>query len=161
MPLRQAEGQPVLTQVVADRDLSAERIPTPLYVQLIQVVGVGLHQDRHGEARQPQRISDALLVAEVRQADEDAVDAVAVAAEELGTRHGVLPGFYGAELGVVLSEKDDVELERRAERQDVAARLGDERVGKEIAIADDDCERTLGHLPLLSKLQLTTRLTTE
>ena len=138
MAVGQAERQAVLAQIVADRDLSAERIPAPLDVQLIEIVGIPLHQHRHEQAGKPQRIRHALLVAEVRQADEDAVDAIAVAAEEVGTGLRMLPGFNRAKLCRVLCEHNDIDFERGAERKDVAARFGDERVGKEIAVADDD-----------------------
>ena len=143
--VRQAERDAVLAQVVADGDLAAERVAPPRHVQLIEIVRIRLHEHRHVEPGELEGVGHALLVAEVRQTDEHAFDAIAVPAEQIGARLGVLPGLDGAELRRLLVEQHAFDVERRAEREQVAASLADELVGKEVPIADDDCKRGAGH----------------
>ena len=106
VPLGQREGEAVLAQVVADRDLAAEGVAAALDVERSQVIRVGLHQDRHIQPGELDRVGHALLVAEVGQADQDAVDLVAVLLEQLGAELGVRVGLHRAELGLVLAQRD-------------------------------------------------------
>src|SRR5215469_16124960 len=44
---RQRVLEPILAQVIADRDLAAECVAPPVQAKLIQVVRTSLHKDRH------------------------------------------------------------------------------------------------------------------
>jgi hypothetical protein len=49
MQAGQGKVKPVLTQVIADRNLAAKRITAPFHVERIQVIRIGLHQNRDSE----------------------------------------------------------------------------------------------------------------
>ena len=61
-------------------------------------------------------------------------------------RLGVLPGLDGPELRGLLVEHDGSMSSACEERQQILPCFGDELVGKEIPIADDDGEGALGHV---------------
>ena len=75
VPLRERVGEAVLAQVAADRDLAAEGVAAALEVEMGDVVRIGLDEDGHVQTGQPHRVGDTLLVAEVGQHDDDALDA--------------------------------------------------------------------------------------
>jgi hypothetical protein len=83
-------------------------------VKLLEIVRIRLHQDGHIKRRKLQRVGHALLVAEVRQTDEDALDALPVTAEEIGTGLRMLPGLDGPELRRLFVEEDGLDIERGA-----------------------------------------------
>jgi hypothetical protein len=146
VPFGEGERNPVLTQVVADGNLAAERVAAPLDGELAQIIRAGLHQHRHVERRQPQHVRHALFVAKVGQADEHALDAIAVPAKQLGARLRVLPGFNRAELGFVLAEDDRLDIERLKQRDQIATGFRHELIGEEVAVADDHGQRVGCHL---------------
>ena len=83
----------VLLEVVAGRHLAAEAVAAVADGHQSGRVGRGLHQHGHVEVGQAQRVGDGALVAEIRQRDDDAVDLVAVALEEVGADGGLRCGF--------------------------------------------------------------------
>ena len=129
-----------LHQVVAHGNLAAIGIAPAGGGELGQIVGVALDEHRHIKLGQFERVGYALFVAEVRQADEDAVDFTGVPAEEFGAFAGVGMGLDAAELGVGFGELDGFDAEFGEEGGDVPARLGDELVGEKVAVAVDDAE---------------------
>src|ERR1017187_7558771 len=90
---REGKLHPILAQVIADRDLPAERIPPPLQSELVKVIGAGLHQDWTTQFTQSQSIGNALFVAKVRQADEHTVDSLFLLTQDVTTYHRILPGL--------------------------------------------------------------------
>jgi hypothetical protein len=78
VPPGEREGVAVLPQVVADRDLAAEAVAAARRVEAAEVVRLGLDEDRHPQPALAQRLHHRLLVAEVGERDEHAVDAVGV-----------------------------------------------------------------------------------
>ena len=63
-------------------------------------------------------------------------------AEQIGAGLRVLPGFDAAELGLVLAEHRPASMSSDWNSDDeIAARFGDQLIGKEVAIADDDRQR--------------------
>ena len=127
----------VLVQVVAHRNLAAEGIAAAFDVELVKAVRVGLYEDRHIEARQLDRVRDTAFVTEVRQRDEDAVDAVGVLPEEFTALLGVIPRFDRAEFGRVFVENHRVNIEFCQHLKDIAPPLADQHIGEEVAVADD------------------------
>lgn len=78
-----------LHKVVADGDLAAERIAAARGRELVQIVWIALDEDGHVQTGHLERVRDALFVAEIREADEDAVDLVAMLLEEGGAFPGI------------------------------------------------------------------------
>ncbi len=71
----------VLAQVVADGNLAAEGVAPAVEAELIEIVGARLHQNRNMRLGQPDGVGDSLFIAKIRQADQDAFDAIAVFAQ--------------------------------------------------------------------------------
>ena len=88
----------VLHHVVAAAHLPAEAVAAHGDGHVVGAVGRGLHQHRHLEAREADRVHDAALFAEVGQSDDDAVDLVGVFLEQLGAALRLSIGFHGAVL---------------------------------------------------------------
>ena len=138
--LGDGERDAVLIEVVGQRNLAAERIPALRHVELVRLVGVRLHQHRHGELRQLDAVGDAAFRRKDRQQDQDAVDAVTVGAEVRRPLLGVVPGLQRAHVRRGLVRDDDLDAQ--------ACKLGDHlaprrqhRLGrKEVARADDQRE---------------------
>jgi hypothetical protein len=147
-----AERDTVLSKIVADRDLAAERVATPLNVELIQIVRTRLHEDRNVQGRKSQDVGDGFLVAEVWQTDKHAVDPVTVLAKQFGTRLRMLPRLHRAELGLVFAEHDRLDFERREQRHEIAPCLRNKLIGEKIAIAKDHCQSMRCHDPIRSVL---------
>ena len=139
--LGQRELDARLHQIVADRNLAAKRVAPPGDAQLVQVVRIGLNQHGHVEPGQFERVGHALFVAEIRQHDEHAVDFVAMPLEQLGALAGIGVRLDAAELRFVGGNHDRPHAARSQQLDDVLAGFGDELIGKEIAIADDDAKR--------------------
>ena len=139
-------GEAVLAQVAAGRDLAAEGVAAALQVEGGDVIGVGLQEDGHIEPGEAHRVGDALLVAEVGQHHEDTLDVLAVRVEELGAELRLAPRLDAAELGGRDIEDDRLQVHRLEQREHVRACLGDEGVGEEVAVADDDAQCCSCHL---------------
>ena len=88
--LERRELHPVLAEDVHDGELAAERVAPELGRHLVQLVRVGLDEDRHAAVLE--RRDGAGLVAEVRQAQDHAAELAAVLAQEVG----VLRALVGA-----------------------------------------------------------------
>ena len=73
----------------------------------------GVHQHRHVQIGQAQRVGDGALVAEVRQRDDHAVDAVAVGAEQVGALARFGARLHRAELAVLRAEDHAARCRRR------------------------------------------------
>ena len=106
MKSRQRIRDTILAQVVAGRHLAAETVAAMQDRHLRSVVGRRLHQHRHVEPRQPQRVGDRALVAEVGQRDDHAVDPVAVLAEQRRAALGFFVGLHRAMFAVFRAEND-------------------------------------------------------
>ena len=65
-------------------------------IELVEFVVAGLDEDRHAELGPVQRVHDAQFVAEIGQANDDAIDLLAVLVEEVGALAGVRHGLDGA-----------------------------------------------------------------
>ena len=90
-----------------------------------------LHQHRHVEAGQPQRVGDRALVAEVRQGHDDAVDPVPVLLEQRGAAFGLVVGFHGAMPALLFGQHDDGRSRRgRAPRSARCARFSPDGPGR-------------------------------
>jgi hypothetical protein len=131
----------VLAQVAGGADLAAEGVAPAGQVERLDVVGVGLQQDGHLQARQPHAVGHALLVTEVGQDHDHALDVCAAAVEEGGTDLRLTPGLDATELGGGLVDDDGLEVHLFEEREDIRARLGHQRIGEELPVPDDDAQR--------------------
>lgn len=80
---------------------------------MARVVGVALDQHRDVEPRKLECIGDSFLVAEVGKHDQDAVDRVAVAAEQFGALLRVGVALDAAELGPRLAQQHGLDAERQ------------------------------------------------
>ena len=111
------EGNAILIEVVADRDLAAECIATAVEVNLVVVVVTGLHKYGHVQFGTEDGIDDTNLVAEVGKTHQDAVNLVAVCAEEFSVLDTVLERLDGARTrrGGILG-KDDIFITFLVER---------------------------------------------
>ena len=78
---RVGERDAVLVEIVGDRELAAEGVAAAGDVDLVDLVVARLQQDRHVELRRVDELHDGDFVAEVRQADDQAVDRVALLRE--------------------------------------------------------------------------------
>lgn len=110
----------------------------PLHAERVEIVWVRLDQHRHVQPRELERLGNALLVAEVRQDDQHAVDLVAPRREELGTPPRLGERLHAAQLAVLLVEHDRLQPGLAEKLQHISPGFADERVGKEVAVADDD-----------------------
>ena len=86
----------VLHHVVAGAHFAAEAVAPRGDGHRVGAVGRGLHQHRNLQTRQPDRIDDAALFAEVGQRDDDAVDLFGVLLEQLGAALRLGVGFHRA-----------------------------------------------------------------
>ena len=102
---RVGEGHAVLVEIVGDRELAAEGVPAALDVDLVDLVIARLKQDRHVEPRLVDEFGDRDLVAEIRQADHQPVDRIALLAKKRRVAARVLARLHRAVL-------------RRIDRQD-------------------------------------------
>ena len=153
---RDAERGVVLVEVVAHRDLAAERVPPPFQVELVQVVRERLHQNRDVQAGELDRLRDALFVAEVRQADQDAVDLAGVLVEQRAALFGVLPRLDRAERGIFRREGHDADTHLVQHGQQAAAAFGDQNIREKVSVANDDAKRDFrrgAHRNLLEPFQ--------
>jgi len=134
---RQAEGDAVLTQVVAQRHLAAEAIAPPLQVHLGRIVRESVNEHRHAQVGEAQRVGDAALVAEVGQRDQHAVNLVAVRAEQLGAGVRFRQALHAAESGVLRAERDDLDALLREHLQHCLAPRFAQMAGEKSPVADN------------------------
>src|ERR1700679_1801590 len=111
MVSRQRKLHAVLPKVVADRDFSAKSVSSALEPKLVKVIRTSLHKDWAGQLTQPQRISNTLLIAKVRQADQYTVNALLPLTQHLSAQHSVLPGLHRAELGLLWCQRNHLDVQ--------------------------------------------------
>lgn len=136
--------QPVLAQVVADRNLAAERVAPPVEAELIEIVRAGLDQNRHAHVAEADRVGHALLIAEVGQADQDSVDPVAIAAQQFAAFLRIGPGLDRAQLRVLRRKPDRFDIDFRKQFDQVATRFADQHVREEVAVSEDHAKSRQG-----------------
>ena len=78
----QGKRDTILPQIVTNRHFAAESIAASLNAELRQVVRISLHQNWDTQSGEFDRVRDALFVAEIRQRDQNALDAVAIRPEQ-------------------------------------------------------------------------------
>ena len=100
-------GNAVLPQVVAGRHLAAEAVAPVGDLHVVGAVGRGLHQHRHLQRGVADSVGDAALFAEVRQRHDDAVDLVAMLAEELRAAARLIRSLHRAEFRLLRRQRDD------------------------------------------------------
>jgi hypothetical protein len=127
---RQRERDVRLLEVVADGNLPAERVAAALDAQGIEIVRVALNEYRHAQAGLLERVGHTLLVPEIGEADQDAVDLVPMGREEIGALARVGIGFDPTELRLLGREHDGADAEGFKEFVEIFAGLADEDVGK-------------------------------
>jgi len=64
----------ILAQIIANRNLSAERIPAICHIEFIQIVRESLYQNRLPQAGQFDGVNNSLFIAEIGQTDQNSVD---------------------------------------------------------------------------------------
>jgi len=141
---REREFDSGLHQVITDGNFSAIGIATARGRKLFQIIGITLDQDGDVQLRHLQRVRDAFFVAEIRQANEDAVDLVSVAAEEFGAFASLGMCFNTTEFRIGLVELDGFNAEFGEALLDVPAGFSDQLVGEKVAVAVDDTENRRG-----------------
>ena len=130
----------VLLQVVADAHLAAEAVAAVGDEHPLRIVRKGVNQHRDVQVGQPQRVSHGAFLAEIRQGDDDAVDAVAVLAKQVGDNLRMRAILHRAVLGLVRRRADHFVPGGRQGRDHLLAPAARQMVGEETAIADDDSE---------------------
>jgi hypothetical protein len=133
----------VLVEVIADGHLAAESVPAVLHVDLVEVVVEGVHQHRNAKLRRLEGPYDALLVAEVRQADDHAVDPCPVGLEERRVLRGVGPRLDGAVGCRFLFGDCDSIAELREHGEQIPPALGRELRAEKSARSHDHAESHL------------------
>ena len=95
MQLRIGEGNTILIEVVANRNLATEGVTTAVEIHLVVLVVASLHQYGHVELGASNGVDDTHLEAEVRQRHDDTVDLITILAEELGALATILHRLHG------------------------------------------------------------------
>ena len=98
---RVGEGDAVLVEIVGDGELAAEGVPAALDVDFIDFVVARLQQNGNVQARFVDEFGNRDLVAEIRQANDEAVDGNALVAKEGRILARVVTGLNRAVLGCV------------------------------------------------------------
>ncbi len=93
---RVGEGDVILIEVVGDRKFAAESVAAAGKVDLVDLIVAGLQQNRDAEPRLADKLHDRDFVAEIRQANDEAVDRFALGAEMFGVAPRVLARLHGA-----------------------------------------------------------------
>ncbi len=76
------------------------------YLHGLFAIGRGLHEDRHLQRGIADGVGDTALVAEVRQGNDDAVDFIAVFAEEIAAAARLFMSFDGTVLRFFRAQRD-------------------------------------------------------
>ena len=113
----EGEGDAILIKIVANRDLATECIATAVEVNLVVVVVTSLHKYGHVQFGTEDGVDDTNLISEVGKTHQDAVNLVAVCAEEFSVLDTVLERLDGARTrrGGILG-KDDIFITFLVER---------------------------------------------
>ena len=93
-------GNAVLSKIIASRHLAAEAVTARSDGHLLRIIRRGLNQYRHTKIGQPQGIGNGPFFAEVGQRNNDAVDPLSIALEQLGTAPRVFPRLYRSVLAL-------------------------------------------------------------
>jgi hypothetical protein len=134
---RIGEAHAVLVEVVGDRDLAAKRVTPAVNVDLVDLVIAGLKQDRNAEPRFVDKLGDRDFVPEIRQANDEPVNRVALLAKMSRIEARVLPRLHRAVLRR-LERKDTVlDIEAIELSDHLLARLQRRRRVEELAAAHD------------------------
>src|ERR1700722_10344063 len=80
----------VLPQIITSRHLPAEAVPPESDGHLSGIVRRSLDQNRNMQVRQAKGIGNRALFPEVGQSYDDAIDAITISFEQIGTA----PGFF-------------------------------------------------------------------
>ena len=131
----------VLPQIVAGRHLAAEAVAAERDRHLAGIVRRGLDQHRHVQIGQAQGIGDGPLFAEVRQGHDHAVDAIAIAFEQVGAAPGLFPGFDRSVFAFFRSQRDHVHARRGQHAQHFLAAALRQMIGEKTAVAHDQAHR--------------------
>ena len=134
-------GMPYCIRLLQARHLSAEAVAAIGDLHVVGAVRRGLHQHRHLQGGVADGVDDAALLAEVRQRDDDAVDLVAMLAEELGATARFIGCFYGAELRLLRRERDDAYAGLFEHTDHRLSTFLGEVIGKETTISNNQCKR--------------------
>ncbi len=108
----QRVGNAVLHHVVAGRHLSAEAVAAVGDLHVRGPVGSRLHQHRHLQGGEAQGIDNPPLFAEIGKCNNDAVNFVAVLAEQIAAKPRFRRRFDGAELGFFRGQGDGADAVR-------------------------------------------------
>ena len=93
MRSRQGVRDAVLPQIITGGHFSAKTVAAVRDGHFRRGIGRGLHQHRNFQPRKTHGVGDGAFVAEIRQRDDHAVNAVGIGAEEFGATHGLFVGF--------------------------------------------------------------------
>ena len=96
----------ILHEVIAGRHLAAEAVTAMGYLHGLFAIGRGLHEDRHLQRGIADGVGDTAFVAEVRQGYDDAVDFIAVFAEEIAAAARLFMSFDGTVLRFFRAQRD-------------------------------------------------------
>ncbi len=140
----QAELDAILIEVVGHRELAAEGVAATGDRQLARGVGEGMHQHRHAQAGEADRIGHAFFVAKVGQRHQDAVNAILVALKKLGALLSVGPALDRAEVGALLIDNHNIDAKVSQPLQDFLAAFRHQRVGEEVAVANNHAQCGIG-----------------
>ena len=134
---RVGERDAVLVEIVGDRELAAEGVAAAGDVDLVDLVIARLKQDRHVELRLADELHDRDFVAEVRQADDQAVDRVALLAKMRGVEAAVVARLHRAVLCRFDRQDAVADAELFELGDELSARFDRRRAVEELAAADN------------------------
>jgi hypothetical protein len=141
------EGDRALSEHVADRELPTECVASERRCHHVKLVWVG--EDQDGYAGVLERSDRAVLVAEVRQDDDDAVEGAMVLPKELGVYLALGQRLNGAELGRALVEDLVGEAQRADLVRDFLPGRGHEMAGEHATVSEVQCKRRLSRVWLV------------
>ena len=137
---RVGERHAVLIEVVGDRELAAEGVAAARDVDLVDFVVARLEQDRNAEPRLVDKLGNRDLVAEVRQADHETVDRIALLAKMRRVAPCVLARLHRAVLGRLDRQDAGGDVQPVELRDQLLARLERGRAVEKFPAADDQPE---------------------
>ena len=101
---------------------------------------MSVNEHGHLEPGHAQRVRDAFFIAEIRQADNNAVNFLAVLLEQIGASAGVGQRFDRAKLRLLRGQADGSVACHFERLQHFVAAVAGEHGGEESSVADDDAE---------------------
>ena len=108
-------------------------------MEIVQVVGVGVHQDGNLKPAKPQRISHPSLIAEVGQRNEYSVDAARVGMEQVSAPFCIMVGLDAPQLRLFRIENDGLDVHALEQGEKSFAGLADQNVREKVTITNDYC----------------------